>query len=190
MSQNIFHVPRSTHELFAVNEETSRAQYKQIAANRHISSTKDLVSQGPLQFRWQTGGNTWFAPDKSYFRIRMKILKVVKTGENMARRVPALVEDGVAFSMGTASNIWNSIELQLGGQTVERLGEHVAQVEALKTRTGRSKAWMDSVGRDTNLWSASHVERLAKSTLDGNIFENGDVLHNGQQTHIFGKKGH
>ena len=73
----------------------------------------------------------------------------------------------MAPSMGPSSGLFQSVEVRLHGQTVERIGERLPLIDALKTRMGKSKAWLDSVGRNTNFWSESFEARKQDIAVDG-----------------------
>lgn len=158
----LFNLPSSASELVSANQGTANAQYRQITSTRNVQTT--AFHNGVIQFRFETGGNSWFVPDKSYFRIRFKYLQV---REDDGAFLPPLTSGDMAPSMGLASQLMQSVEVRLNGQTVERIGERLSLIDALKTRMGKSKAWLDSVGKNTNFWSESFESRKQDISVDG-----------------------
>ena len=158
----LFALPTSASELVSANQGTANAQYRQITSTRNVQTT--AFHNGVIQFRFETGGNTWFVADKSYFRIRYKYLQVREDG---GAYLPPLSSGDMAPSMGPSSGLFQSVEVRLNGQTVERIGERLPLIDALKTRMGKSKAWLDSVGRNTNFWSESFEARKQDIAVDG-----------------------
>lgn len=159
---SLFALPRNAAELVSANQGTANAQYRQITSTRNVQ--KDAFADGVIQFRFETGGNTWFVPDKSYFRIRYTITQVRVAAQNA---LPALSNGDIAPAMGLASQLFKSVEVRLEGQTVERIGERLPQIDALKTRMTKSKAWMETVGKDTNHWPYDFRTRNQQIAVDG-----------------------
>lgn len=159
---SLFALPRNAAELVSANQGTANAQYRQITSTRNVQTT--AFPDGVIQFRWETGGNTWFVPDKSYFRIRYTLTQV---RADAGPFLPPLHNGDLAPNMGLAANLFKSVEVRLNGQTVERIGERLAQVDALKTRMTKSKAWMDTIGKDTNFWAHDIETRAEQISVDG-----------------------
>lgn len=159
---SIFNIPQSPGELVSANKGTANAQYRQITATRDV--TGNQFPNGIIQFRFETGGNTWFMPSMSYFRIRAKLTSVAT-----AAAAPIAIQSlgDVAPNMGMAANLFKSCEVRLNGQTVERVSERLPQVDALKTRKGKSKAWLDSIGKSTNYWDYDFASRQQDVSVDG-----------------------
>lgn len=172
----LFDLPQSSAELVSANQGTANARYQQITATRNVG-INSFGSGGTIQYRWETGGNTWFVPDKSYFRIRCTISQVrVNAGPALPPlcSLDTLVANGgiaasgnVAPNMGLAANLFKTVEVLQNGKTIERVGERLAQIDALKTRMCKSKAWMDSIGQATNFWGYDFEKRRNEVCVDG-----------------------
>ena len=158
----LFALPQRPGDLQSANMGMANAGWRQITATRDIVGTQ--FPRGIIQFRFQTGGNTWFVFNQSYFRIRYTLTQVRANGE---AGKPILVTKDIAPNMGLMSNLFKTQEVQLNGKTVDRIGERGAQIDALKTRMARSKAWMDSTGKDTNHWQPDFESRRAAAAIGG-----------------------
>lgn len=158
----LFALPQRPGDLTSANQGTANAQYRQITSTRSVEGV--AFPNGIMQFRFETGGTTWFVPDKSYFRIRYKL---TQCRANAAAMTPIQEGADIAPNMGLAANLFKSCEVTLNGQTVERIGERLPQVDALKTRMKRSKAWMQSVGKHTNHWQHNFASRHQHVALEG-----------------------
>ena len=159
---NIFHLPRKPEQLKSANEGFANAHYRQISATKDV--TGHQFSQGVQQFRFDTAGNTWFLPSMSYFRLRCSLQQV---REDQGPALPPLSDADLAPNMGLAANLFKSMEVRLNGYTVERISERVPQIDALKTRMGNTRGWLDTVGKTTNFWDPDFASRRAAVAVDG-----------------------
>ena len=138
---NIFELPRKAEHLYDANDGKANARYRQISASKDVTGSQ--FSQGVQQFRFDMSGNTWFLPAMSYFRIRCSLLQVRDDG---GEALPILSHADVAPNMGFAANLFKSVEVQLNGQTLERISERLPQIDALKTRLQNASGWLQQVG--------------------------------------------
>ena len=158
----IFDIPRKPRELKSANEGTANAQYRQVSATKDVTGTQ--FSQGVQQFRFDTSGNTWFVPSMCYFRMRCSLTQVRADGE---QPTPILSKADVAPNVGLAANLFKSAEVQLNGNTLERIAERLPQIDALKTRMSNTGSWLDQVGKSTNFWNADFAARRETVAVDG-----------------------
>lgn len=159
---SVFDLPRKPVHLASANDVKANARYRQISATKDVSQRQ--FAQGVQQFRWDTSGNTWFLPSMSYFRLRCSLTQVREQGGDP---LPILSRADIAPNMGLASNLFKSVELQLNGQTLERVSERLPQVDALKTRMQNTNAWLDQLGRTTNFWDSEFTARREQVAVDG-----------------------
>lgn len=159
---SIFDLPTSASELISANQGVANAKYQQITCTRDV--TNNNFPQGIQQFKWQMGGNTWFVPDKSYMRIRCE-LKECRV--NAGGLLPIKISQDISPNMGLASNLFKSVQIQLNGSTIERVGERMPQVDALKSRKSKSKPWMECLGRTSNMWDYDFDVRRQQTAVDG-----------------------
>ena len=158
----IFDIPRKARELKSANEGTANAQYRQVSATKDVTGTQ--FSQGVQQFRFDTSGNTWFVPSMCYFRLRCSLSQVRADGE---QPTPILSKADVAPNVGLAANLFKSAEVQLNGNTLERIAERIPQIDALKTRMSNTGSWLDQVGKSTNFWNSDFAARRESVAVDG-----------------------
>jgi len=161
-STQIFDLPTRPSELQDASHGMSRGRYRQVTATRDVTGAQ--FSQGPQQFRFDTGGNTWFLPALSYFRLRCTISQARQDGGAL---LPPLSSADLAPNMGLAANLFQSAEVQVNGQTVERIAGHLPQIDALKTRTQNTRGWLEHVGRTTNFWDTDFSCRREMLAVDG-----------------------
>lgn len=81
--------------------------------------------------------------------------------------------DDIAPAINSPLNGWQYMHLYAGGQKIDEVSEHVAEVSALRTRLEKTKSWYDSVGR-TLFWDTSFVQRQNLISADAPDFN--DVL--------------
>ena len=158
----VFDIPRKPEHLQNATDGKANARYRQISATKDVCLGQ--FSQGVQQFRWDTAGNTWFLPAMSYFRIRCSLTQVRQHGGDS---LPILSRADLAPNMGLASNLFKSVELQLNGQTLERISERLPQIDALKTRMQNTQGWLQQLGRTTNFWDANFSSRREMVAVDG-----------------------
>ena len=121
------------------------------------------------QFRFDTSGNTWFVPSMSFFRLRCSLSQVREDG---GAPLPVLTHQNIGVNMGLAANLFKSIELQLNGHTMERIAESLPQVDAFRTRTTNTGAWLKTIGNNTNCWGANTRKRQFMVAVDGYVGTN------------------
>jgi galactitol-specific phosphotransferase system IIB component len=100
----------------------------------------------------------------SYFRVRVKYRDLPGTSK--------LVEaDGVAPAMGLIDNLYQNMRFELNGVQCQRLDNNVPQAAAIETRIKKRGAWLDTVGKDTNLWHEKQTDRLQVAIVDPSNFD-------------------
>jgi hypothetical protein len=161
--QSIFDLKTDVSELSQANEGTSRMEYEQHAPTRDVTGSN--FSNGQMHFRFETSGQKWWIPSRSYIRTRFRLRK----GDNTAN---VDLADAVAPNMALMSNLFQNAEMRINDKVVSRVADYMAQVDALETRLTKSKSWLDSVGEATNWWQPSQALRLAEASSDGTIVRN------------------
>ena len=157
---SIFELKTNVQELSSANEGTSRMEYDQHPPTRDVVGNN--FSNGAIHFRFQTSGQRWWLPSRSYLRMRCQLTK----GDGTTALVDA---DRVAPNMGLMSSLFQSGEFRINDKVVSRVADFMPQVDALETRLTKSKSWIDSVGEATNFWSESQALRQAEVSSDGSI---------------------
>lgn len=157
---SIFELKTNVSELSSANEGTSRMEYDQHPPTRDV--TGNNFANGAIHFRFQTSGQKWWLPSRSYLRMRCSLT----AGDGVTQ---LQVANGVAPNMGLMSSLFQSGEMRINDKVVSRVADFMPQVDALETRLTKSKSWIDSVGTATNWWEESQGLRLAEVSSDGTI---------------------
>ena len=139
---SIFDLKTNVSELSSSNEGTSRMEYDQHPPTRDVVGNN--FANGAIHFRFQTSGQKWWIPSRSYLRMRCRLTN--GAGDQLT------VAEGVAPNMGLMSSLFQSGEMRINDKVVSRIADFMPQVDALETRLTKSKSWIDSVGSATNFW--------------------------------------
>lgn len=160
---SIFDLKTSVEELSSTNEGTSRMEYDQHPPTRDV--VNDNFANGAIHFRFQTSGQKWWIPSRSYIRTRFQLTK----GDGVT---PVDDGDDIAPNMSLMSNLFQSAEMRINDKVVSRVSDFMPQVDALEQRLTKSKSWLDSVGQSTNWWESSQGLRQAEVSSNGAIVKN------------------
>jgi hypothetical protein len=155
---SIFTLKKSVEELESANHGMSRMQYNQQPPTRDV--TGNNFPNGAIHIRWETSGEQWFIPSRSYLRLRCKLTK----GDGST---PLVFADNIAPNMGLCANLFQSAEFRINGKTVSRISDFMPQIDALEHRLNKSDSYLTTLGESTNFWSESNTERKADTTSDG-----------------------
>jgi hypothetical protein len=158
MSESIFNLKTNVNELSSSNQGTSRMEYEQHPPTRDV--VNDNFANGAIHFRFQTSGQKWWIPARSYIRTRFRITKGDGT-------TPLDIGDEIAPNMGLMSNLFQSGEMRINDKVVSRVADFMPQVDSLETRLTKSKSWLESVGEATNLWETEQSKRMQNYSSDG-----------------------
>ncbi len=164
---SIFNLPRKKEQLRSTNKGMSNLYYDEISSLRTVidsGNNRNLFGNGLITFRWQPSAGTWWIPNRSYFRIDCSLTKP----DGIA---PLELTDNIAINMGAGSCLFQKQMFKINDKTVSEISEHVAQVDALKTRLKRTGAWLDSTGSSLNFWDDRFDLRHAKVSRDGKYEE-------------------
>lgn len=154
---SIFDLKTNPSELSSANEGTSRMMYEQHPPTRDVVGNN--FPNGAIHIRFQTSGQKWWVPSRSYIRMRAKLTKPDGT-------TTLVLSDDVAPNMGLMSNLFQSAEFRIADKTVARVSDYMPQIDALETRLCKSKSWIDSVGESTNWWQDEVKERQSEVVSD------------------------
>lgn len=160
---SIFDLKTNVDELSSTNEGTSRMEYDQHPPTRDVVGNN--FANGAIHFRFQTSGQKWWLPSRSYIRTRFELTK----GDGVT---PVDTADGIAPNMALMSNLFQSGEMRINDKVVSRVADFMPQVDALESRLTKSKSWLDSVGEATNWWESEQSIRQAETASDGAIIKN------------------
>ena len=158
---SIFELKTNVSELKSSNEGTSRMEYEQHPPTRDVVGSN--FSNGAIHFRFQTSGQKWWLPSRSYLRMRVKL------NNGATPPVQLTVASGIAPNMGLMSSLFQSGEMRVNDKVVSRVADFMPQVDAIETRLTKSKSWIDTVGEATNWWQEKQALRQAEISSDGTI---------------------
>jgi hypothetical protein len=153
---SIFDLKTSVEELSSANQGTSRMDYDQHPPTRDVTTTN--FPNGAIHFRFQTSGQKWWIPSRSYLRIRCLLAKADGT--------QLLKDDNIAPNMGLCASLFQSAEFRINDKTVSRISDFMPQVDAIETRLSKSKSHLDGIGQATNLWDVDFAKRQSVVTGD------------------------
>ena len=134
-SKSIFQLETSPQGL--MDSGVEKFHWAQYPSTRDTSG--DNFSNGVQRWRWQGASNEWFLPSQSYLRYRIKITRGPAAGN-----VAPELKDNIAPAMNTCSQFYQSMNMKMGGTTVSRINDYVAQYDTLKKRMNLSKSLLDS----------------------------------------------
>jgi hypothetical protein len=158
---SIFDLKTSVEELSSANEGTSRMDYEQHPPTRSVQGAN--FPNGAIHFRWQTSGQKWWLPSRSYLRMRCLL------GKSSAAGVTEGLElsDDIAPNMDLCASLFQNMEFRINDKTVSRVSDFVPQVDALETRLRKSSSHIDTVGNATNFWQDQFKVRQQQVVVDG-----------------------
>jgi len=154
---SIFDLKTSVEELDSANQGTSRMAYEQHPPTRDV--TNNNFANGAIHIRWETSGQKWWIPGRSYLRMRCNLTKADGTQLELA--------DGVAPNMGLCASLFQNAEFRINEKVVSRIGDFMPQIDAIENRLSKSKSWLESVGVSTNVWEEDFVARQSIIAADG-----------------------
>ena len=154
---SIFDLKTNVAELSSGNVGTAKMQYEQQPPTRDVTTTN--FSNGAIHFRFQTSGQKWWLPSRSYLRMRCSLTR----GDG----APLTVSDGVSPNMGLCASLFQSAEFRVNDKTISRISDFLPQVDALETRLTKSQSWLDGIGNATNFWNDSFQVRQSDVATDG-----------------------
>ena len=159
---SIFDLKTNVKQLVSANQGTSRMEYQQQPPTRDV--TLNNFPNGAIHFRWQTSGQKWWIPNRSYLRVRCSLTRGDGTQLTVA--------DNVAPNMGLCASLFQSAEFRINDKTVSRISDFLPQVDALETRLTKSRSWLNGVGNAVNFWQDSFQLRqldVASVNTDGEL---------------------
>jgi hypothetical protein len=133
--------------------------YRQVCSKRSISN--DQFSRGLIDFDFSIGGQTVWIPNRSYFRIGLKIVHKVNAATPLVR------EADVTFANYCPGNLFDNCFFMAGGQNVSSITNYSGQAHAAAYRLKKSGAWLNTIGKDAYGINSSYDYRLNQTASDG-----------------------
>ena len=154
---SIFDLKTDTKELSSSNQGTARMEYDQHPPTRDVTNTN--FPNGAIHMRWQTSGQKWWIPNRSYLRIRCQLSR----GDGTQLKLT----DNIAPNMGLCASLFQSAEFRINNKTVSRVSDFLPQVDALETRLTKSRSWLGGIGNAVNFWDDDFKVRQQDVVVDG-----------------------
>jgi len=173
----MFNLADKISDLPAINDGLQNSKYIQISPSRDVTGSN--FPNGSQYYNFETSGNTWWCPAKSYLRYRVEYTRA--DGNPLDPAAAADLE--ISPNPMMIANLYQSCEFRIGGQTVGQIGDFLPQVDALKMRMSKSKPWLDSLGELSNFCSANDDLRKSEIMKDVPTVNGaaGSTLVNGEQ---------
>jgi len=131
---------------------TTNFEYKKVLPDPTWNAN---APAGRHTFRWQNQAGEWWVPAQSYLRLRLAFL--VCDGANRFR--PMTPADGVAPVMNLPAHLFSRMEYYMDGHKLSDLQDHIPQIDTMKNRLSKSKAWFSSVGARSCFWDPNFANR-------------------------------
>ena len=162
----MFNLMKNSSELKSHSDTQARATYQQFTPSRDVS--KANFCAGSIHIHFAISGLSWWNTSQTYLRIRCILTR--------ADGQPLEVADGIGPSMNCAASLFQNCEFRINGKTISTINSFVPQIDVLKTRMTRSKAWLDSVGASINFIGQSLDQRIQEVSRDGSFVSNQTAL--------------
>ena len=121
---SLFDLKTDVDELASANDAMNRMEYDQHPPSRDV--TGEAFGNGNIHFRFETSGQKWWIPNRSYIRTRFKLTKQNGT--------PVDLSDNIAPNMGMMSGLFQAGEFRVSDKTISRIPDFMPQIDALETR--------------------------------------------------------
>ena len=170
---------------------TTNFEYKKVLSDPTWNPNSPA---GRHTFRWQNQAGEWWVPSQSYLRIRLAFL--VCNGPNSFR--PVTAADGVAPVMNLPAHLFSRMEYYMDNHKLSDLQDHIPQIDTMKNRLSKSKAWFSSVGARSCFWDPNFANRQKQICPDyqsratgvvqgGKLVSERVVVLNGQPVNLKGQ---
>ena len=129
-------------------------QWVEVPCQRAVADGQ--FAQGVMDYQFSISRPQGFIPSQSYFRVELELLG---NGDPAAAAQP-LFREQVAFAENAVGNLFSNVYMRAGGQDVSSITSFAPQASMLQMRTGKTQAWLNSVGRTWGM-QGSFAERCA-----------------------------
>lgn len=146
----LFMLPKQPAPIFG---RTTNFEYKKCLPDSVFQS---FSPAGRHAFRWQNQAGEWWVPSQSYLRIRFAFCAVKDDGTGLR---PLTTADGVAPVMNLPPHLFSRMEYYMDGNKLSELQDYVPQIDTMKHRMMKSRAWMSSVGNRACFWHPDFAAR-------------------------------
>ena len=146
---SLYKLKTSLSELKGSNTRSSQVGYQKVAPQRAVGGNQ--FGTGEVRFDIDIPSGRWVTMPRSF--IKLEVALTTTDGKAL------LVADKIAPAFNICSTLFQSCEIQMNGFTISKCANNVAEVSTMKTRLNKSKAWMDSIGKSSQLMEESWTVR-------------------------------
>lgn len=122
----------------------------------------DNFVRGVQDYDFSIGGRYAWRPSKSYFRVALTI-----ESNASGAMGPPKVQDNIAFSDNPCAGLWDNIYVRAGNADVSSIINYAPQAHQVKTRLGKSRGWLKSIGRSAFGCAVDFNDRVSQVSNNG-----------------------
>lgn len=154
---------------------TTNFEYKKCLPDSVFQS---FAPAGRHAFRWQNQAGEWWVPSQSYLRIRFAFCAVKEDGTGFR---PIQPSDGVAPVMNLPPHLFSRMEYYMDGNKLSELQDYVPQIDTMKHRMMKSRAYMSAVGNRACFWHPDFAKRQelicpdVGTSVQASLLRTGDI---------------
>lgn len=169
----LFLLPKQPAPIFG---RTTNFEYKKTLPDTVFQS---FAPAGRHTFRWQNQAGEWWVPSQSYLRLRFAFMTVNKDGRGFRAVTP---DDGIAPVMNLPPHFFSRMEYYMDGNKLSELQDHVPQIDTMKHRMMKSRAYMSAVGNRACFWDPDFGARQKLicpplgNSVNGDVGRSGDII--------------
>ncbi len=161
LNNSIFDIPSSIEQIRR-SEDVIKISTRKIIPK---SASKDAnFPSSTISFDWTVSANSHWIPSRSYVVIRDRIFQNVGN----AATQPTVAGD-VAPAFNCQDNLWDSVNLTIGGFSLGSKSHYCPQISAVNKRLLKSKSWVDGAGKSVYTCEPNFDRRKADIASDGSV---------------------
>lgn len=164
LSSEVFNLASSVEQLGPINNGVLYPNYQEVSCQKAVEGAS--FPSGQQTFRFNVSNSTWWCPSKTYMTFRVALTD--QNGDAISTSLE------VAAQMGLIANLYNSIELRMGGKVVQRITQFMPQIDMLINRTTKSLAWTATIGEAMNFYDVDFNRRkdaITEPDIDGSAYK-------------------
>lgn len=133
-----------------------------------VNASRDIIGEnffsGVMDFHVNNPMYRWIQPADCGFKLRLSYsYKDPHTGLNR----PIRMSDGIAFAQDIGSQMFQSVDWQINGQSITRITRDMPQIAAMFRRLDQTQTHIMAMGNTLNLESHLFYERQKQTAIDG-----------------------
>ena len=144
---------------------------------------KENFSRGLQDFNFNIGGASQWLPQKSFFKITTRLSMCKKDGNENLVLVQPLESDQISLSDNHCAALYDNVSVKGGGQDISTLNSYAPQCHQMKQRLSKSKAWLDSMGKDVWGCNPSFKSRVNSICSDTGALDDLKFVNVGTKDH-------